>query len=99
MKEKKEFIFDVENLMRLMLKDAKIHQGRWAFSVNVEISAGTFRGAADGKPRPAHMLAFNQLALVDATNAPDDTPLVFDAALLNPLPEKRKPAAKGKRKQ
>lgn len=86
----KEFTFDIEKLVQMMLKDAKIHHGRWVFSVSMDVSAGIFHSPRDGAPRPAHLLAFNRLSLHDATDAPEDALMVFDASLLNPRKKERR---------
>jgi len=77
-----EFTFNHEELMSMMLQQADVHDGLWAFSVNFKLGAGVI-GASEKEVAPTGFVSVEALGI---KRVPEMAPLVFDAAKLNPKP-------------
>lgn len=77
--------FSHKELVELMLKDAGIHEGIWALSVNFRLGAGSF-GPTPAEVAPTGFVGVDGIGLqrIELPEGAPIPPLAFDAALLNP---------------
>lgn len=86
--------FSLDDLAKTLIKASNLTSGRWALSVELHFTAAVMRPPPDRIPLPTGAVSVSKVALSDASSAPDDAPLVFDAAVVNPAPTKKSSAAK-----
>jgi hypothetical protein len=81
MAEERKITYAHAELAALMIKDKGLHEGLWHLQVQFGLSAVN-AGPSDQEMNPTAVVPVLSIGLVSVT-APG--PLVFDAALVNPL--------------
>ena len=82
MPETSQIDFKHKEILELLIKQAKIHEGRWMLSVSFNFGAGNIGPSVD----ETNPTAFVSLANIGIAKASSDAPesLVLDAAVVNP---------------
>lgn len=82
MPEASQINFKHKEVLELLIRQAKIHEGRWMLSVTFNFGAGNV-GPSVEETNPT---AFVSLTSIGIAKAPSDAPesLVLDAAVVNP---------------
>lgn len=90
MAELTQFTFSIQEATEALIKQQKIHEGKWALGVEFSMSVGIV-GVSQDQARPGLMALVNNILLlsVDSTQIPPD--MIVDAAQVNPAPRAKKP--------
>jgi hypothetical protein len=82
MPETSQIDFKHKEILELLIKQAKIHEGRWMLSVSFNFGAGNAGPSAE----ETNPTAFVSLANIGIAKASSEAPesLVLDAAVVNP---------------
>jgi len=82
MPEASQINFKHKEVLELLIRQAKIHEGKWTLSVTFNFGAGNI-GPSVEETNPT---AFVSLTSIGIAKAPSDAPesLVLDAAIVNP---------------
>lgn len=76
-------------LLKLLIKEAGVHEGRWLLSLNFGFTAGNFGPTAD-QVLPGAVITVANVGIAKATPETPDA-LVLDAAAVNPPSARAKP--------
>lgn len=82
MPEVSQYLFTHKELLELLIKQAGVHDGRWALAINFGFSAANF-GPSPDQVAPGAVVGVLAVGIQRAT--PDSPPsIVLDAAEINP---------------
>lgn len=78
------YSFNHKEIVTLMLKDAGVHEGIWALSVDFRLGAGAF-GPTPDEVAPTGFVSIQGIGLQRIDPVPPELPpLAFNASELNP---------------
>lgn len=100
MTEVTQYLYPLRDVVEMFIKKAGVHEGHWALSIGMQISAGTF-GPSPDQAFPGAMLQFRELGI---QRHPEGQPIgpgtmVLDAAQVNPPTAEVDSSAKGKKRR
>lgn len=88
MPEANVYSFATKEVLELLIKSAGVHEGRWVFGTNFNLSPGNF-GPSNDQMSPGVVIAIAQVVI---QRAEPQTPveMTLDAAVVNPAPAGKK---------
>ena len=84
MPESNQLTFSHKEVVELLVKEAKVHEGYWRLLINFNISAGNF-GQTEQDANPGIQLLVTKIGIHRAESESPDT-ITIDAGRVNPKP-------------
>ena len=89
-----------KELLKLLIQENGVHEGRWSLLIGMAVAAGMY-GPNPAQTFPGAAITFNQIGI--QRFVPGESPegpgsIILDAAVVNPKPKPSK-ASKAKRKR
>ena len=96
MPEINQYTLTHKELLELLIKLNKVHEGNWSLLIGLAVSTGMF-GPTPDLTFPGAAVTFNQVGIQRETRTGPNPPgaIILDAAAVNPLPK----ASKAERKR
>lgn len=89
------FTWKHKELVAVLLKEAKVHEGRWFLAANFGMGGGNF-GQTEDQLNPGVVIMLGSIGIQrEMPEAKAPQALVVDAAEVNPAPKARGKAGKG----
>jgi hypothetical protein len=88
MPEANQIMFTHRERLELLVRQAGVHEGKWAIMANFGFSPGNF-GPAPDQMAPGTVVVVLQMGIQRAT-AGTPEPMTVDAAVINPAPKTSK---------
>jgi len=80
-----QYTFALDEVAKLMIKEAGLHEGRWTLGIEFGIAVGAMGQGPDKDAFPGALVTANKLRLSVVSDSSAEPPnLVFDAAKINP---------------